>query len=599
MNWLSRTIARFRSTARPHARKALTRWRPSLDVLEDRLVPSTASMITANFNGTAIPAGASIWFNAAVTATGLPKGAPATVHVVNEAIDFTAAGKAYHVPVPNGIIVFTPRATSAAATYDPGDNDWDISAPSSGAGDVFMTGVALKTATALPGGIKNVTWSASFWSDTAGLTVNWKWAAAVYNGFGTDNTTLGVKPVDNNTLSVYKNSDDSGTPEAFKTHVIAGALGGGGTNYTGNATKTVGVKPALGDGLQDYPFPSSNPRTSVAFNESTVVKAAAMDLVKGTFQVWYSDEHALALGVRQVNVKTASGTTTTNYPITTMAPNVNPDVALNAKVGTTATSGNQAGTDLSNRPIAPSLFITDITVDANNRSGDWQYGGTALPPGAVFGTWKSAVRTVDATSSPAVTTVTCDVDPAKNNWNLGPGSDAPPAGTPTEGYGAEVRWSLSDLQNQGYLVPGHTYRFYVIIHDGDQNKSGGDCGQASFNYAYPGPAIQPVSISGHVNSNQGVMAGVTITLAGKDVYGVTVLVTAVTDASGYYHFDTFNPGDYTLTAGTLPGYANTSATAGTVKGLKKGTDGVATIASIHLVSADIGINYDFLESFGE
>ena len=44
-----------------------------------------------------------------------------------------------------------------------------------------------------------------------------------------------------------------------------GALGGGGTNYTGNFTPNAGVKPSLGDGVSDYPYPSSNPLTSIAF----------------------------------------------------------------------------------------------------------------------------------------------------------------------------------------------------------------------------------------------------------------------------------------------------------------------------------------------
>src|SRR5262249_22025322 len=118
------------------------RWRPSLEALEDRMVLSTLSSITANFNGTAIPAGASVWFNGAFTATGLPK-TPVTVHVENGSIDFTSGGTAYHVPVPNGVIVLTPGATSASASFDPTDNDWDVSAPSGGTGDVFLGGVSL------------------------------------------------------------------------------------------------------------------------------------------------------------------------------------------------------------------------------------------------------------------------------------------------------------------------------------------------------------------------------------------------------------------------------------------------------------------------
>jgi hypothetical protein len=591
-------------SVQPTLRRSATR-RPQLAIvaLEERAVPSTASSITASFNGTAIPAGDTLWFNSAFTASGLPKTAPATIHADNGTISFTAGGTTFNVAVPNAVVVLTPGATSASTSFDPTDNDWDVSAPSAGTGNVFMGGVALTVPGGLPGGVKNVTWSANFWSDTAGVTVNWRWAAAVYKNFGTDYNALGVKPVDNNSLSVYLNNDKSGTPEAFKSSVTAGGTGGGGTNYTGNLTPAKAVNPTLGDGLQDYPYPSSNPLTSVAFNESTVLKAANLDLTNGFFEVWYSDEHALALGVGQVNVKTASGTTTTNYPIAALTSN--PGAALNPAVGSTATTGDQAGTDVSGRPMFPSLFISDTTTNPNNRSGDWQWGGTAIAPSAVFGTWKSFTRTVDYTTSPATVSVTAPTDPAKNGWNLGPGSDAPPAGLTNEGYGAEMRWSLSDLQAQGLLIPGHTYRFYVIVHDGDQNKVGGDAGQASFNYSFPGPAQPPPSsLSGFVyqDANQnGVMdagepgvQGVTVTLTGTDDLGNAVNLTAATDANGFYSFTVLRPGTYTLTETPPPLTLAFAADVGTVGG---SSDGVAAsptqITQVVLAAGQDGLNYDF------
>ena len=105
----------------------------------------------------------------------------------------------------------------------------------------------------------------------------------------------------------------------------------------------------------------------------------------------------------------------------------------------------------------------------------------------MFGTWKAAVRTVDKTRSPAVVTVTPDGDPPKNNWSLGAGSDTPPAGLTNEGFGSEVRWNLSDLRdkNGNPLVPGNLYRFQFMVHDGDQNKVGGDTGQACVSVRMP------------------------------------------------------------------------------------------------------------------
>src|SRR5207247_1841608 len=119
----------------------------------------------------------------------------------------------------------------------------------------------------------------------------------------------------------------------------------------------------------------------------------------------------------------------------------------------------------------PALYITDITTNLSSKAGDWQFGGTPIPPHAVFGTWKAAVRTVDKTRNPEVVTVQPDTNPVKNNWNLDGGDPAPP-GLVNQGYGAEIRWDVSRLG----LLAGHTYRLYFMVHDGDQNKQGGDAG---------------------------------------------------------------------------------------------------------------------------
>src|SRR5262249_34426561 len=193
-------------------------------------------------------------------------------------------------------------------------------------------------------------------------------------------------------------------------------------------------------------------------------------------------EHALVLGVRQVVVKTASGSATTDYPVTPLPVGCAAQgcSAVRPLVGSTFASGDQAGTDLSDRPMFPALFLTDITNDPSSLAGDWQFGGMPIPPHAVFGTWKAAVRVVDKTKSPAVVEVKPDADPPKNNWNLDSG-DAVPAGTVNQGYGAEVRWNVDELG----LVPGHTYRAYFMGHCGDQDKTGGDVGPACPTIRFP------------------------------------------------------------------------------------------------------------------
>jgi hypothetical protein len=167
----------------------------------------------------------------------------------------------------------------------------------------------------------------------------------------------------------------------------------------------------------------------------------------------------------------------------------------------------------------PAMFITDITPpNQSSLAGDWQFGGTGRPPDAVFGTWKAAVRTIDQTTG--TVTVTPDADPVKNDWNLdGGGPDPVPTPTPAnEGYGAECRW---DMTNPALgFIQGHTYRLYFMVHDGDQNKSGGDAGQACVTFTYngttqpggPTPTPTPTPAPGMLIAGGQTYAGKTVTV---------------------------------------------------------------------------------------
>ena len=203
------------------------------------------SGITSNFNGTAIAAGDTVWFNGVTKVSGL-SASPATIFVTHATITFIANGKTYLLTVPDSEITFSTSTTLATTNFEALSPEigsplgWDTDLPFSGlAGNDFLAAVRFKVpASGLPGGIKNVTWQATFSSNRSGLTVNWQWGAAVYTSFSTAYNSLGVKPVDDNKASQYKNSDHAGTPENFKAFVIGGARGGGGSNFTGSYSGT-------------------------------------------------------------------------------------------------------------------------------------------------------------------------------------------------------------------------------------------------------------------------------------------------------------------------------------------------------------------------
>ena len=202
----------------------------------------TTSSISANFNGTPIVGGDTVWFTSVLKASGLG-GTPVTIFVRKSTITFSANGTNYTVPAPDANITFSPSATAATITFSQTKNQWQLTVPSTGlAGNVLLNAAEyLVPQGGLPGGIKNVTWQANFSTDTAGISMQWQWAAAVFSSFSTNYSAIGVKPVDDNKASQYQNSDHAGTPESYEAYVVGGATGGGGSNYTGSYSGTVSL----------------------------------------------------------------------------------------------------------------------------------------------------------------------------------------------------------------------------------------------------------------------------------------------------------------------------------------------------------------------
>ncbi|MFI4873940.1 MAG: SdrD B-like domain-containing protein, partial [Blastopirellula sp. JB062] len=118
----------------------------------------------------------------------------------------------------------------------------------------------------------------------------------------------------------------------------------------------------------------------------------------------------------------------------------------------------------------------------------------------------------------------------------------------------------------------------------------------------------PASISGYVyhdRDNDGVkedgeegIAGVTMTITGIDVDGVTHTFNVTTNAVGYYEATMLPPGMYTVTEAVQPGgYIDGIDAAGTVNGSLMGsaTNPGDQIVSVLLLGGEAGINYNFGE----
>ena len=121
--------------------------------------------------------------------------------------------------------------------------------PVSGSDEIFLDGLAFPIPAGFSGTVGgSVVWQGSFSSSVPGVSVQWKWGAAVYSNFTTDYNVLAVKASHQNACGLDA-SDHAGTPEGtdpstgelFKAFVIGGATGGGGSNFTGSWSGTQAV----------------------------------------------------------------------------------------------------------------------------------------------------------------------------------------------------------------------------------------------------------------------------------------------------------------------------------------------------------------------
>ena len=115
-----------------------------------------------------------------------------------------------------------------------------------------------------------------------------------------------------------------------------------------------------------YPFASSNPLTDILFNESTVLAAIVPSggYPFASVQLFYNDEHAMTLGVREAVIDGASQ----SFPVSALT--ASPDVVNTPETGTNLITGQLAGVDPVGRPMWPALFITDITDDVAAVAGE-------------------------------------------------------------------------------------------------------------------------------------------------------------------------------------------------------------------------------------
>lgn len=202
-----------------------------------------------NFNNDAI-SGGYLWFTSIFD---VPNGHQGLLrfHMKKSSITLTNGSQTYTINTPDSrISLHDPSNTNAHLNFAPANskvhNDvWWLMVPYGTSGNVFMNDVAWPVPSGgLPGGIKDVTWTATFSISNYGVGSNaqpiqWRWGAAVYtqlDNFPPDYNQLGVKDLDDPNYAPYFNSDPAGTPENDKQYLTTGGTQNGNQlDYTGGA----------------------------------------------------------------------------------------------------------------------------------------------------------------------------------------------------------------------------------------------------------------------------------------------------------------------------------------------------------------------------
>ncbi|HLY02684.1 MAG TPA: hypothetical protein VKR56_09340 [Candidatus Cybelea sp.] len=197
---------------------------------------------TQNFNGQAIAKRSWILFTSVTQFPGNQNGA--RVQMKDSKIILNDGLRNYKIKGPD--MDFRYGTPNVRLRFNPGDKfalgGWSMKAPLKTAGNDFIDDIAWRVPRALPGNIKNVTWSAKFYSRSDIQQLKWQWGGAVYTRLTDSYRRLDVKPLDDQKYPPY-NNDKAGTPERYKNWVTQGATGGGGNNYTGVGGPTVNVTP--------------------------------------------------------------------------------------------------------------------------------------------------------------------------------------------------------------------------------------------------------------------------------------------------------------------------------------------------------------------
>jgi hypothetical protein len=207
------------------------------------VLTNALSCIGANFNNVCVASNNYIWFSSVIQNPSCYNKGSFTVHVFDQTIQLAVDNTNITLDVPDAYVTFSNGVVTTTTTFTNGQ--WITITKPGLCGNTFLSGLAWRIPFNLNKSsgscwgrdrdkdcnfrrqVESATWCARFALDTPGVTIQWQWGAVVETTLNTNCNVLGVKPVDDNKSSCWKNSDPAGACENFKSYLTSGACGNG------------------------------------------------------------------------------------------------------------------------------------------------------------------------------------------------------------------------------------------------------------------------------------------------------------------------------------------------------------------------------------
>ncbi len=209
------------------------------------ILTNALSCIEADLDDVCITKSNYLWFSSVINNPACRNGnGNFTLHVFDQTITLVVDNTNVTLTVPDAYVIVSNGVATATTVFTNGV--WITTTKPGLSGNTFVSGLNWQAPFSLNnrGGlcwgrdddgcddhfrrrVRSATWCGRFAVDKPGVVLQWQWGAVVSSKLSTNCNLLGVKPVDDDRNSCFRNNDCAGACENFKSFLCAGGRGHG------------------------------------------------------------------------------------------------------------------------------------------------------------------------------------------------------------------------------------------------------------------------------------------------------------------------------------------------------------------------------------